>query len=107
MAGTRLPSQQVRDALVECFVDAQFQKIQASAERLGIPKDRAQVRTMIEFQVKEAFSRVGAQYDNPNKEDFAKVMDVLARKALSMGESQEVVDAHHKQMMEMVAQIND
>ncbi len=107
MAGTRLSSQQVREALVECFVDAQFQKIQASAERLGIPKDRAQVRTLIEYQVKEAFSRVGAHYDNPNKEDFAKVMDVLARKALSMGESQDVIDGHFKQMMAMVAQIND
>lgn len=107
MASTKLSSQQVRDALVECFVEAQFQKIEASAERLGIAKDRAQVRTMIEYQVKEAFGRVGARYDHPRKEDFAAVMDVLARKALSMGESPLVIEAHRKQMQAMVEQMGE
>jgi hypothetical protein len=107
MASTKPSSQQVRDALVECFVDAQFQKIEASAERLGIAKDRAQVRTMIEYQVKEAFGRVGAHYDNPKRDDFAKVMDILARKALSMGESPLVIEAHRKQMQAMVEQMGD
>jgi hypothetical protein len=107
MASTQLSSQQVRDALVECFVDAQFQKIEASAERLGLAKDRAQVRTMIEYQVKEAFSRVGASYDTPKKGDFADVMEILARKALSMGESPLVIDAHRKQIQALVDQMRD
>jgi hypothetical protein len=105
MTDTKLSSQQVRDALVECFVDAQFQKIEASAERLGIAKDRAQVRTMIELQVKEAFNRVGARYDDPKKGDFAEVMEILARKALMMGESPSVIEAHRKQMQAMVEQM--
>jgi hypothetical protein len=107
MANPHSSPLQVRDAIVECFVDAQFQKIEASAERLGIAKDRTQVRTMIEYQVKEAFSRVGACYDNPKKGDFAEVMEILARKALSMGESPLVIEAHRKQMQAMVEQMGE
>ncbi len=107
MAQTQISPVQVREALVECFVDAQFKKFQTSSERMGFAKGRDEIRGMIEVQVKEAFTRVGAKYDDPKKGDFEKVMEILARKALGMGESTEVIEGHRAQMMAMVAQMKD
>lgn len=104
MANVQSPME-ARDELVKCFVDAQFDKIHDSAKRLGGMHSREDVERMIALQVKEAFARVGADFDAPRREDFPRVMEVLAQKALAMGKSTAEVEAHRKQMEAVLARL--
>lgn len=97
MAAT-LSAREVREELVKCFVEAQFEKIHESAKRLGGMHSRQDVERMIALQVKEAFERVGASYDDPRREDFPKVMEVLAQKARAMGKPADEIEAHRKKI---------
>jgi hypothetical protein len=97
----------VRNALVECFVEAQFDTMKASAERLGLKQEREDVSKMIEIQVREAFSRIGADYNHPKKEDFGRVMEVLAGKAAATGQASAVIEKHKAEMLALVSRLKE
>lgn len=104
MAGTKTP-QEVRDELVRCFVEAQYEKIHESAKRLGGTHKRQDVEQMIALQVKEAFARVGADYEKPRREDFPKVMDVLIQKASAIGKPKEDIEQHRHQIEALLSRL--
>lgn len=91
--------------MVECFVEAQFSAIEASAERLGLKREKDTIRKMIEIQVREAFRRIGADYDHPRKADFAPVMEILAAKAAGLGQTSAVIEKHKAEMLALVSKL--
>ena len=95
----------VRDALVRCFVDAQFETMESSAKKLGMAQSREGVEKMIVFQVREAFARVGADFDQPKAEDFPKVMEVLARKAAMLGKPAEEIERHRGEIESLLKRL--
>ena len=101
----KMSCESVRDALVACFVDAQFKTIEASAKRLGVAESREGVERMIVLQVREAFTRVGADFDRPRAEDFPKVMEVLAKKAAMLGKPVEEIERHRSEIEALLRQL--
>lgn len=104
MAGTMTP-QEVRDELVRCFVEAQYEKIHELAKRLGSAHERKDVEQMIALQVKEAFARVSADYEKPTREDFPRVMEVLVQKASAIGKPKEEIEQHRRQIEALLSRL--
>ena len=104
MADTMTPHE-VRDELVRCFVEAQYEKIHELAKRLGSNHKRQDVEQMIAIQVKEAFARVGASYEEPRREDFPKVMEVLVQKASAIGKPREEIEQHRRQIEALLSRL--
>ena len=71
----------VRQIIVRRFIDLQYEKMRESAKRMGPHYEKADIDRFIEFQVKEAFDRTGADYERPQKGDLIKVVEILLRKA--------------------------
>ncbi|MEM0467093.1 MAG: hypothetical protein QXL17_02240 [Candidatus Thermoplasmatota archaeon] len=96
---------EVREALINCFVEAHKEFMKKGAEATGKPVSEEEIRKNTKILVKQAFNRVNADYDHPTKEDIMKVMGVLQEKAKAAGRDMSIIQKHARQMMELVNQL--
>jgi hypothetical protein len=98
----------VRDAIIECF-------IQAHAEVLNSMKEYHKFNSAEEFEemkqmnvtaiIKSIFKEIEADFDNPTKEDLAKVCDKLVDYAVNF-RSPELVKKHFDEIMLLFNKLN-
>lgn len=53
------------------------------------------------------YPRIGADFNHPKKEDFGRVMEVLAGKAAATGQASAVIEKHKAEMLALVSRLND
>lgn len=96
---------EIREALINCFVGAHKEFMRKGAEAVGQQASDADIRKNTEILVKQAFNRVHADYNNPAKDDFMKVMQVLQEKAKAAGRDMSIIQKHAGAMMTLVNQL--
>ena len=87
-----------RDLMVECFYSAQKDKFKALKEKAGIPSSDKDVYDSIVVMVRLAFSEIGGDFKDPNKDNLLKVLDFLVSRETIWGTPKDVVD-HNKTLM--------
>ncbi len=89
---------QVRDALVECFNQAHCEMVE-----LG-ESDEKMDREYCKSIVKNAFSEVGGDFENPTKEKIMAVMEHLAKFSETFRKP-EIIQKHSKEIMGLVSRL--
>jgi len=96
---------EVREALVNCFIEAHKEFMKKGAELVGSTTSDDDIRKKTTTLIKMAFSRVNADFNNPTKNDFLKVMGVLQDQAKAAGRDMSIIQKHAGQMMTLVNQL--
>lgn len=95
----------VRDALVRCFSEAHKEVLKKECENGQVDMSSEKIEKLCnmnaELFVKKCFAEVGADFEDPKKNDFIRVMDKLADFSESF-RSQEVIKRHYEEMMILV-----
>ena len=105
-----LTSEDVRNAIVECFANAHGEVIKDTIENLEGEKDGRekckQVRQHTMELVKKAFRETGGEYESPTKRSIMEVLDYLADFSQNFRDP-EVIKKHYEQIMQLVEKIED
>lgn len=93
--GQNVSPAQVRDALVECFNQAHCEMVE-----LG-ENDEVVNKEYCKSVVKNAFSEVGGDFENPTKEKLIAVMGHLAKFSETFRKP-EIIQKHSEEIMSLV-----
>lgn len=89
----------VRDAIVSCFFEAHCADLDVEE------KDKEINKTYCKEIVKNAFEKVGSNFDNPNKEGIILAMNSLSEFAKKFRD-QEFVQKNYNEIMKLVKKID-
>lgn len=98
---------EVRDRLIKCFIDAHEEFMKKSAEITGKDSSAEKVRERTYHLMELAFKQIGADIDNPKKEDFYKVIDILKRQAKIAGRSDDIIKKHEEEIKSLIEQLDE
>ncbi|MCF6277062.1 MAG: hypothetical protein L3J07_04490 [Candidatus Magasanikbacteria bacterium] len=95
----------VRDATIKCFIKAHKEVLDDMGEDGVDPKEIEKIKKMsIELQIKKTFEDVGADFDNPTKEDLLKACEKLAKFAENFRKP-EIVNKHYSEIAGLIKKI--
>ncbi len=97
-----------RDAIFKCFKQAHKEVLDLMDEfsEWKSDEERNKFRDLaIDFQIKNIFKDVGADFDNPAKPDLYKVLDKLAE-AGSQFRKPEIVNKHYDEIKKILEKID-
>ncbi|KKR21916.1 MAG: hypothetical protein UT50_C0002G0007 [Candidatus Moranbacteria bacterium GW2011_GWA2_39_41] len=92
---------EVRDAMIRCFVQAHAEVMQEMKEyhKFDSEEEFKKMEQMnVSALIRSIFGDIGADFDNPTKEDLAKVMNKLVDYAVNF-RNPEIVKKHYDEMM--------
>jgi len=89
----------VRDAIIECFIEAHC------LDTGILPSDKDINKQYCREIVQKAFADSGGSFDNPNKEDIIGAMKSLANFSKNFRDSS-VVEKHYQEIMVLVDRLN-
>lgn len=94
----------VRKALINCFFHAHHDVL-SEMKKFGDFKSENEFEELshssIESLVKNIFKDIGADYDNPKKEDFIKVVAMLEGMAKNF-RNKDLIEKHKRQIMILI-----
>jgi hypothetical protein len=96
-----LTPEKARDIIVKCFIEAQKETFHQARERLGASTDPESIQKSMATSVRMVFAEMGYDYDRPTPEALGKVVERLARSAMSWGTPPDIIE-HHKGQIEKV-----
>ena len=91
-----------RDLIIKCFFEAQKETFARMKQKANVDNSDEKVLQTIIGGVKIAFKSNGCDYDNPTKNDFPKIIQYLANKALSWGTPQDIIEFHKKEIEKVI-----
>jgi uncharacterized protein YpuA (DUF1002 family) len=94
----------VRDAILRCFILAHSETLEMMKQYNQEINDQEfeQIRKMnMESFVKNKFEEVGADFNNPAKEDLIKVVEKLAEFSSNF-RPQDIIKNHQEEIMELI-----
>ncbi|MBD3311522.1 MAG: hypothetical protein GF349_03430 [Candidatus Magasanikbacteria bacterium] len=99
-----------RDAVMECFKEAHNEVLEDMRD-YGYKKESDQefdkIKSLdVEMMVRQKFEDLGADFDNPEKEDIIKVCDKLAEFAKNFRQK-DVIEKHYNEIMKILKKIED
>ncbi len=99
MCSNHITPKQVRDAIINCFINAHGGVIKEfkSYENLSKEELEKSERNEIQTLVKNFFGEVGGDFENPTKENLIRVMDRLADFSKKFRE-EEVINKHYQEI---------
>ena len=100
---------QVRDAIIDCFLSAHRDALEELKEYgdLGSEMGFDDLKKLdIKFLVMSKFKEIGADFENPRKEDLVKVIGVLAEYAKNF-RNKEVIEGNYSKMLGMIDKIKE
>ncbi len=89
-----LTPEMVRDALVECFLEAQGDVLRQTMQRLGVPPTPERLREKVRSIVRTSFRQTGGDFEHPTASSIRKAMEYMATKAASWGTPQDIIEHH-------------
>lgn len=94
----------VRDAIVECFVQAHKENLEEMREyhEFKSEKEFEEMKMMdVRIIIKSKFEEIGGDFENPTKETILAVMKKLAELSINFRDP-EVIKKHYGEIMELV-----
>jgi hypothetical protein len=101
-----LTTSKARDLIIQCFFDAQKETFLRAKQDLGKQTGDSELYNSVKASVKLTFKEVGADFDNPSKDDLGSVVQTLARKASSWGTPEDIIKHHKDQIMRILGALN-
>ncbi len=96
----------VRDALVDCFFEAQGEVLGQTMQRLGVATTPERLREKVLSIVRSAFRQTGGDFEHPTADSIRKAMEYMAAKAASWGTPAENIDHHLGQFQRALARLD-
>jgi hypothetical protein len=96
-----LTPQHARDLIVECFFQAQREALERSRAGMGLDTDLGAIRAEAEGAVRDALTRAGGDFENPDKASLDQAVESLLQMARSMGTPADIM-RHHEQQIAMM-----
>ncbi len=96
-----LTPSKARDLLIDCFYNAQKETFLRARKQLGVVSSDEDIYASVVAGVRKAFSEVNGDFEKPEKEKLAKVLEALVKKAISWGTPEEIIE-HHKSELKKV-----
>lgn len=94
----------VRDTIIQCFVDAHKEVLEMMKEYHEF-KSEEEFEEMkkfdVKFLVKSKFDEIGADFEDPTKENLTEVISKLAEFAASFRKP-EIIKRHYAEMTELI-----
>lgn len=92
-----------RDLILECFFEAQKEAFTRATHVLQIaPGDEGTIYNSIVGVTRLAFKEAGGSFDRPTRQGMHRVVDILARKAITWGTSRFKVEGHREEMHRLI-----
>ena len=92
----------VRDAIIECFTQAQQELIESMKEISGVNSEKAK-KMNVDLIIENAFEGVGGDFNNPTKESLIKVVMILRDYAKSDAfRNPEIIKKHAGEIMQLI-----
>ncbi len=95
-------TQKVRSLMVDCFFEAQKATMVQAGQAIGTETDEESLRSNVEGVIRMAFKEIGGDFNDPTKEDFVNILDVLSRKASAWGTPKDIIEHHRETMSEII-----
>jgi hypothetical protein len=100
---------EVRDAIIECFTKAHSQIMEKDmAESVGDmkPKDLEEMKNLnVQLMIKNYFTEVGGDFENPTKESIIAVCDKLAEFSRNF-RVEGIIKKHYNEIMALIEKLN-
>lgn len=98
-------AQDVRDAMLKCFVQANGESI-AKSMNIELPNDEAErsakLNSLTEKFLRQAFLETDGNYDEPTKQSIVSALNKLKEYAKQQGHSQDMIQNHVNQIMKLI-----
>ena len=91
----------VRDAIMECFTQAQQGLIESMKVITKIEYEEAK-EINVDLIIKNAFDEVGGDFNNPTKESLVKVIMKLKDFAADAFRDSEIIEKHAGEIMQLI-----
>ncbi len=98
---------QVRNMVVQNFLESQGEIFRRTYRRLQIEKSQESLNKSVEAAVRLAFREVRGDFDNPTKQKLIEVLQLLSIKASNWGTPAETVKANREKFMALLQTIKD
>lgn len=98
--------EQVRDAIVQCFLAAHTEILKEFKSYENMPEEEFEKIKMMDVTalIKNFFYEVGGDFDHPTKESLFKVIDKLSNFSLKF-RSPEEVNRHYQELAALINKI--
>lgn len=73
-----------------------------AGQAIGTETDEESLRSNVEGVIRMAFKEIGGDFNDPTKEDFVNILDVLSRKASAWGTPKDIIEHHRETMSEII-----
>jgi len=91
----------VRDAITECFTQAQQELIESMQIITGFKYEAAK-KINVDLLIQNAFDEVGEDFNNPTKESLIKVVMKLKEIAADAFRDPEIIEKHAGEIMQLI-----
>ena len=91
----------VRDAIIECFTQAQEELIKSTKTITGLQQEEAK-KINVDLLIEDAFDTVGGDFNNPTKESLIKVITKLKEFATDAFRDAEIIEKHAGEIMLLI-----
>jgi len=91
----------VRDAIIECFIQAQQELIESMKVITGVNSEEAK-KMNVDLLIENAFEGVGGDFNNPTKESLIKVVMKLKDYAADAFRNPEIIEKHAGEIMQLI-----
>ena len=91
----------VRDAIIECFTQAQHKLINFMIENIGSTQEDAK-KINVDQIIKNAFKDVNGDYDNPTKESLINLIMKLKDYAKNAFRETEIIEKHASEIQQLI-----
>ncbi len=93
-----LDCNKAKDLIVKCFYEAQKESVARGKEELGFNSDDDAIKQSVNTAIQMVFEQIGADFENPDKNNLLEAVQVLAKKASSWGTPSDIIEYHKGQM---------
>ena len=103
----RITPKLVRDAIIECFADAHCEVIKRMKQKESFKTDKEfdKIKKLnVRVLIKSIFLKIGANFENPTKENLIKVIDELSKQAAQF-RSPEIIKKHYEEIMQLIKRL--
>lgn len=95
----------VRDAIIECFIKAHSEVLEAEYDQSKTKADLEELKEMnVRTMIKEIFKQLKLDFDNPTKEGLVMVINELKKFALRFRDPS-IINKRHGEIMTLIDKI--
>ncbi len=98
---------EARDKIINSFSKSQFEAFKAIGEKIGKKHSLDEIRDNLINAAYNAFNYMGADYNEPTKEDLSKILPQIISLAGSWGIPETVIQQRKKELVKVLENTKD